>query len=440
MRRLALRCGCKRAFGVGAGLAEDALLVQRLLADGALAGIGREALACAQRLVAAAGARALLAAGCAARPVLPLRGKRGGRASARQAKASGARLPQSEARQSDASGAGRTGSGQATLASFFSPARAGGAARGASAALRRAARRAARAAARRARTFAAHHGDPAAAHGLGAARARLNGTTRVVRRTRARNLLPVHALQSPARPGSVALRAARPAMHRGSRAPLPRSIASFFGGGLAAARPAAPLPRAQEPAPAPRFADDVDAADAAADAALPARAEFEPGGCSGDGAAEDVFASAAPPAAGAAAASPPPQRVFSRKRRASAPADGCVPLAARVPLAKRSRRSRRAALRLRRWPRPPRRRPRRQLAPCLTHRRAALALALPRQAAGGPPALRPNTSSCTSTSARRAPPATHASHARRMHPARASGRRGNALRCCHGARASRSPD
>lgn len=214
-------------------------------------------------------------------------------------------------------------------------------------------------------------------------------------------------------------------MHRGSRAPAPRSIASFFGGGLAAARPAAPLPRAQEPAPAPRFdADDADAG-AAADAALPARADGD-GGCSGDGASDDVFASAAPPAAGAAGDSPPPQRVFSRKRRASAPADGCVPLAACVPCARRSRRSRRAALRLRRCPRPRRRRPRRQLALQLTRLRAALAPALRQRAAGAPLAQRPNTSSFTLTWARRDPPETHvtryATHACMLRPPCASGR------------------
>jgi hypothetical protein len=118
-------------------------------------------------------------------------------------------------------------------------------------------------------------------------------------------------------------------MHRGARDAAPRSIASFFGGGLGA-RSAAQLPRAHEPPP---LRSDGDGNAAMHDAALPARAD-------GDGeqdrdAFERVFGSerAAPPAPSPAAASSPPLRVFSRKRRASAPPDGCVPPA---PLRARS--------------------------------------------------------------------------------------------------------
>ena len=116
-------------------------------------------------------------------------------------------------------------------------------------------------------------------------------------------------------------------MQRGARAAAPRSIASFFGGGLAA-RPAAPLPRAHEPPP-PR--SDGDGSAALDDAALPARAEGEEDGAAFERAC--AFAAAAPAAPSPAAASPPPLRVFSRKRRASAPPDGCVPPA---PLRARS--------------------------------------------------------------------------------------------------------
>ena len=114
-------------------------------------------------------------------------------------------------------------------------------------------------------------------------------------------------------------------MHRGARGAAQKGIASFFGGGLAA-RPAAPLPRAQEPPPPQPLRRDCDGDAALDDAALPARAE---GDGAEDGDAFETerfgFAAAAQLAPSPAAASPPPLRVFSRKRRACAPADGCVP-------------------------------------------------------------------------------------------------------------------
>ena len=183
---LALLCGSERAFGVGAGLAEDALLVQRLLADGALAGIGREALACAQRLVAAAGARALLAAGCAARPVLPLRGATGRAESARVGKRGACSHAELKLRSERTARAQRGVPGRGRPpwpASSRLRARATRQAErqfGCAQWKRHAARAAANADAHLLQTMA----TPAPRTRLGAARARLNGTTRVVvRRT-----------------------------------------------------------------------------------------------------------------------------------------------------------------------------------------------------------------------------------------------------------------
>jgi hypothetical protein len=73
VRRAAAAQPRARAFRVGARLAEEALLVQRLPADAALGGVRLEALGRAQRLVLADDAPAILAARRVARAVLPLR-------------------------------------------------------------------------------------------------------------------------------------------------------------------------------------------------------------------------------------------------------------------------------------------------------------------------------------------------------------------------------